>query len=184
MKRLLIHICCAPDATVGIERLAPDFDAAGYFYNPNIHPEDEYDKRLAAMRTISSLTEFPFVEGSYDPSSWFELVRGLEEEPEKGIRCETCIRMRLRDTAKLANERGFDMFAAVLTVSPRKDAAMVNRLGAQAGEEFGVQYLPTDLKKKDGFKRSVELSTQYGLYRQNYCGCEYSKRKEKVESKK
>jgi predicted adenine nucleotide alpha hydrolase (AANH) superfamily ATPase len=184
MKRLLLHICCAPDATVGIERLKADFDVVGLFYNPNIHPRSEYDKRLAAMRTVSEIAGFPFIEGPYKTSSWFDEVKGLEGEPEKGLRCEACIRMRLRATARISLEEGFDAFAAVLTVSPRKDAAMINRYGEQAAEEFGVEYLPTDLKKKDGFKRSVELSRQYGLYRQDYCGCEFSKRKEKGESKK
>jgi predicted adenine nucleotide alpha hydrolase (AANH) superfamily ATPase len=181
MKRLLLHICCGPDATIGIERLKPDFDVVGFFYNPNIHPRAEYEKRLESMRAVSALDGFPFVEGRYDTSSWSEEIIGLEEEPEKGLRCEACIRMRLRATARFARERGFDSFAAVLTVSPRKDLTMINRLGTQAAEEYDVEYLPTDLKKKDGFKRSVELSRKYGLYRQDYCGCEYSKRKEKVE---
>jgi len=184
MKRLHLHICCAPDATIGIERLTPGQDVFGFFYNPNIHAQDEYQKRLEAMQKLSEVSGFPFLEGPCDTPSWFDVVKGLEHEPEKGLRCEACIRMRLRATAKLALEQGFDAFAAVLTVSPRKDAGMVNRLGEEAAVEFGIQYLPTDLKKKDGFKRSVELSRQYGLYRQNYCGCEYSKGKEKGESKK
>jgi hypothetical protein len=182
MKRLLLHICCAPDATVGSERLKADFEVVGFFYNPNIHPRSEYDRRLAAMRTVSEVDGLAFIEGPYDTSSWLEKAKGLEEEPEKGLRCEACIRMRLRDTARLARDRGFHAFAAVLTVSPHKDAAMVNRLGFQASEEFGVEYIPTDLKKKDGFKRSIELSRQYGLYRQDYCGCEFSK-KQKPEAR-
>lgn len=185
MTRLLLHICCAPDATVGFERLTSDFDTVGFFYNPNIHPRVEYDKRLDALKTVSEVAGFPFIEGHYDTSNWYERIEGLEEEPEKGLRCEVCIRMRLRATARMAKERGFDFFAAVLTVSPHKDAAMINRLGEQAADEFGVEYLPTDFKKKDGFKRSVELSKKYGLYRQNYCGCEYSqKQKEKGGRKK
>lgn len=177
MKRLLIHICCAPDATTGIERLASDWDSEGYFYNPNIHPGDEYKKRLDAMDELSRVMDFTFTEGRYDPEDWMVMVQGLEEEPEKGLRCEICIRERLRSTARFARDKGFDTFAAVLTVSPHKDAALVNRLGAEAGEEFGLEYIPTDLKKQDGFKRSVELTKQYGIYRQGYCGCEFSKRK-------
>lgn len=173
-KKLLLHICCAPDATVGIERLTADWAPEGLFYNPNIHPPEEYQRRLQTMEKLSDLLDFSFQAGPYDPDQWMVMVQGLEEEPEKGLRCEICILERLRATARLASERGFDAFAAVLTVSPHKDAGMVNRLGAQAGEEFGVPYLPTDLKKLDGFKRSVELSKQYGIYRQEYCGCVYS----------
>lgn len=175
MKRLLVHICCAPDATVGIERLGEDWTAEGFFYNPNIHPAAEYLERLHTMKALSEATGFTFLEGSYDPESWKAMVRGLENEPEKGTRCTTCIEERLRTTARVAAKNGFDAFAAVLTVSPHKDAGMVNRLGAKAGEEFGVEYVPTDLKKLDGFKRSMELSRRFGLYRQDYCGCVYSR---------
>jgi len=176
MKRLLLHICCAPDATVGIERLSPDFEVEGFFCNPNVHPADEYRRRLDGMRDLSDRVHFSFTEGEYDTGAWFEAVRGLENEPEKGARCGICIERRLRSTAATARENQFDAFATVLTISPKKNAALINRLGTLAGEEFGVEYVPTDLKKKDGFKRSVELSRAYGLYRQDYCGCEYSKR--------
>lgn len=175
MKRLLVHICCAPDATVGMERLSRDWDAEGLFSNSNIHPLEEYRKRLKALDTLADEMGFAFAEDPYEPEVWVESVRGLEEEPEKGLRCEICIRERLRATARMARDRGFEAFAAVLTVSPHKNSDTINRLGAEAGEEFGVQYLPTDLKKLDGFKRSVELAKQYGIYRQNYCGCEYSR---------
>ena len=175
-KKLLIHICCAPDATVGIERLSSDWEMEGLFLNSNIHPAEEYTKRLKALETLSLEVGLSFTEGPYEPEAWFQSVRSLEGEPEKGLRCEVCIRERLRTTARTAREKGFDAFAAVLTVSPHKNAAMINRLGAEAGEEFGIDYLSTDLKKLDGFKRSVELTKQYGIYRQDYCGCEYSKR--------
>jgi predicted adenine nucleotide alpha hydrolase (AANH) superfamily ATPase len=176
MKKLLLHICCAPDATIGLERLTSGWDTQGYFYNPNIHPAQEFDKRLAAMDKLSVATGFPFLSGEYNPEEWMVMVEGLEEEPEKGRRCELCIRERMRRTAQEAKEGGFDAFAAVLTVSPHKDAAMINRLGEKAGLEYGVEYLPTDLKKLDGFKRSVQLSREMGIYRQDYCGCEFSKR--------
>jgi len=176
MKRLLLHICCAPDASVGFERLSHDWEAEGLFSNSNIHPTEEYRKRLQALKTLCNDMGFTFVEDTYEPEVWLESVRGLEEEPEKGLRCEICIRERLRATARVARDKGFDAFAAVLTVSPHKDAVMINRLGAEAGEEFGVEYLATDLKKQDGFKRSVQLTKQYGIYRQDYCGCEYSLR--------
>ncbi len=175
MKKLLLHICCAPDATVGIERLSPSFAVEGFFVNPNIHPGEEYGKRLQALKELARAMAFSFSEGPYDPEAWFQLVSGLEGEPEKGLRCQVCIRERLRSTAREARERGFDAFAAVLTVSPHKDAAMVNRLGVEAGEEYGVAYIPTDLKKQDGFKRSVELTRKHGIYRQDYCGCRFSR---------
>lgn len=175
-KKLLLHICCAPDATVGLERLSQNWETEGLFSNPNIHPTEEYGKRLQGLKTLANEMGFTFAEGTYDPEGWLESVRGMESEPEKGLRCELCIRERLRTTARLARERSFDAFAAVLTVSPHKDAAMINRLGKEAGEEFGIEYVATDLKKHDGFKRSVQLTKQYGIYRQDYCGCEYSKR--------
>lgn len=181
-KKLLLHICCAPDASVGFERLSPHWEVEGYFINSNIHPPEEYEKRLRALETLSKKMEFTFEEGPYEQEAWFESVRGLEGEPEKGLRCEKCIRERLRAAARQAREKGFDAFAAVLTVSPHKDAVMVNRLGLAAGEEYGVEYVPTDLKKQDGFKRSVEITRQLGIYRQNYCGCEYS-RKHNVEGR-
>lgn len=175
-KKLLLHICCAPDATVGIERLIEQFHVAGHFYNPNIHPPGEYQRRLAAMEELARALSFPYHEGEYDPEGWFTATRGMEREPEKGRRCAECIRIRLQVTARAAKDGGFDLFAAVLTVSPHKDAALINRLGEEAGRLHGVQYLPTHLNKKGGFGRSVELSRRYGLYRQNYCGCVFSMR--------
>jgi predicted adenine nucleotide alpha hydrolase (AANH) superfamily ATPase len=177
VKRLLLHICCAPDATVGVERLSPDYDVTLLFHNPNIYPAEEYHKRFDAAKQLTGTLGIGLIEGDYDTEAWLDAVRGLEDEPEKGRRCETCFKERLRTTARIAREKGFDVFAAVLTVSPHKDAALINRLGARAAEEYGVEYLPTDLKKKDGFKRSVELSRLHGLYRQDYCGCEFSLRK-------
>jgi predicted adenine nucleotide alpha hydrolase (AANH) superfamily ATPase len=176
VKRLLIHICCAPDASVGIERLSQDWETEGLFSNSNIHPAQEYMKRVEALETLANQMGFTYSEGSYEPEVWMESVKGLEGEPEKGLRCEICIRERLRTTARQAKDRGFEAFAAVLTVSPHKDAAMINRLGAEVGEEFSVEYVPTDLKKQDGFKRSVEMTREYGIYRQDYCGCKFSKR--------
>ena len=173
-KRLLLHICCAPDATIGIERLTDHYDVEGYFYNPNIHPSEEYHRRDAAMDDLAEAVSFSHRKGSADPKPWLKSVEGLEDEPEKGRRCVECIRMRLQETARAAKEGGFDLFAAVLTVSPHKNSGVVNRLGEEAGRVHGVQYFPTDLKKKDGFRRSVELSKKHGLYRQNYCGCVYS----------
>jgi len=135
------------------------------------------------MARLAEVTGFSFRSGDYDPLKWLVMVRGLELEPEKGRRCEECIRDRLRRTAAEAKEGGFNAFAAVLTVSPHKDAAMVNRLGTEAGEEYGIEYIPTNLKKQDGFKRSVQLTREMGIYRQDYCGCEYSQR-QKAEGRR
>jgi len=168
---LLLHICCAPDATVAIERLSQDHEVETFFYNPNIHPREEYEKRLAEMRRVAEQAGVPLHEGPYDDARWFDLARDLMDEPERGRRCEVCFRMRLEATAAFARDRGFQAFAATLTVSPHKDANLVNRLGKEAGERFGIPYLPTDLKKKDGFKRSLDLSRELRLYRQDYCGC-------------
>jgi predicted adenine nucleotide alpha hydrolase (AANH) superfamily ATPase len=166
-----LHVCCAPDATVAIERLSPNYDVEPFFYNPNIHPCEEYEKRLAEMRKVAGRYGIPLHEGLYDDARWFDLAKDLMEEPERGRRCEVCFRMRLEATAAFAKERGFQAFAATLTVSPHKDAGIVNRLGKEAGDRLGIAYLATDLKKKDGFKRSLDLSKELALYRQDYCGC-------------
>ena len=174
-KRLLIHICCAPDTTVAVERLTQSWDIEGYFFNPNIHPREEYERRRGALETLAEITGLPFIEVEYGTQMWFEAIKGLEDEPEKGRRCEVCIGERLRATARAAVARGFDAFSAVFTVSPHKDVEMINRLGETAGKEYGIEYLPTNLKKQDGFRRSVELTRLHGIYRQDYCGCEYSR---------
>ena len=169
--KLLLHICCAPDATVAIERLSQDYAVETFFYNPNIHPREEYEKRLAEMLRVAEQDSVPLHEGPYDDARWLDLANDLMNEPERGRRCEVCFRMRLESTAAFAKEHGFQAFAATLTVSPHKDAGLVNRLGKEAEARFGVTYLATDLKKKDGFKRSLELSREFRLYRQDYCGC-------------
>lgn len=183
MKKLLLHICCAPDATIGIDRIVPHWLTTGFFYNPNIHPAPEYERRLEAMEKLSEATGLAFDAGEYEPGQWKVMVKGLEEEPEKGRRCELCFKERLRRTAREARDGGYDAFAAVLTVSPHKNAALINRLGTEAGHEFAVEYIPTDLKKMDGFRKSVQMSKELGIYRQDYCGCEFSKR-EKAEGRR
>ncbi len=173
---MLLHVCCAPDATIGFERLGPEYEITAYFFNPNIHPREEYDLRKREFERLCQTLGIPYDVAEYNPEAWFEEVRGFENEPERGKRCDICLRIRLERTAQEAARRGFDCFAAVLTVSPHKLAQRINEIGAQMGERYGVRYVPTDLKKKDGFKRSVELSRRYGLYRQDYCGCVYSLR--------
>ena len=175
--KLLLHICCAPDATVGIEELSDFYDVAGFFYNPNIHPDTEYNKRLLAARRLSTRVDINLLEGSYDDEVWFEAAIGYETEPEKGKRCELCFMLRIEETCRVAAEKGYAIVATVLTTSPHKNAARINEIGREAAARHGVQYLATDLKKKDGFKRSIQLSREYGLYRQNYCGCIFSKTK-------
>lgn len=177
-KKLLLHICCAPDATVGIEELADDHDTEGFFYNPNIHPHGEYVKRLEATKNLAAEVDLVIWEGDYDDSMWFGSIRGLEAEPEKGLRCETCFRIRMEETARKAREEGFEVIATVLTTSPHKDAEKINAIGREVAEQYGLEYLSTDLKKKDGFYRSVRLSRKYNLYRQHYCGCTFSRIRE------
>ncbi|UCF30867.1 MAG: epoxyqueuosine reductase QueH [bacterium] len=182
--RLLLHVCCAPDATVAFERLNSEFDAEGFFYNPNIHPEEEYLRRLNALEALSRVIDLPFTEGPYETGIWHAAVRGLEGEREGGRRCEECIRLRIRRTAEAAKDGGFDAFAAVFSVSPHKSPSLVDRIGGEAARDFGTTYLATDLKKKNGFKRSVELSRTYGIYRQDYCGCVYSRRSIRFDREK
>jgi|YelNatPaOPRAMG01_1025707.scaffolds.fasta_scaffold00049_59 predicted adenine nucleotide alpha hydrolase (AANH) superfamily ATPase len=184
MAKLLLHVCCAPDATVGLERLGDAYEVTAFFYNPNIHPEAEYELRKREFVRLCQQLGVPYRVGPYDADRWFQLTAGLEDEPEKGRRCEVCFRMRLERAAQEAKVAGCQYFAAVLTVSPHKDARRINDIGAEIGQRFGVQYVPTDLKKKDGFRRSVELSRELGLYRQNYCGCLYSLRSREEAEKR
>lgn len=173
--KLLLHICCAPCSTAVIEGLSSDYNVTGFFYNPNIHPKEEYELRLGEMQRFSEKVGFDFIESPRDPERWFELTRGLKHEPEGGERCRVCFRMRLEETARTAKEGGFDIFTTTLSVSPHKNAGVINSIGRELGERYDVSFLPADFKKKDGFKRSVEHSKKHGLSRQNYCGCVYSK---------
>jgi predicted adenine nucleotide alpha hydrolase (AANH) superfamily ATPase len=182
-KKLLLHVCCAPDATVAIERLAPEFDLTIFFYNPNIHPEKEYHLRAQEMEKLLHLLNIPFIPAEYDSSAWFKLVKGLEHLPEGGERCTRCFEIRLEMSAKIAAASGFELFTTVLTVSPHKDANRINKIGFEAGQKWEILFMEANFKKKDGFKRSLELSKQYGLYRQDYCGCIFSQiEREKFKS--
>ena len=172
--RLLLHICCAPDATHPIQILKDDYDIDAFFYNPNIHPWEEYSRRLEAMRSLAKKWGVTLHEGDYDRDEWLSLADVFKDEPEGGKRCELCYRLRLEETARKAKEKGHDLFGAVLTISPHKDAAKINELGKKIGKRYDIPFLESDFKKKDGFKKSVELSKNLGLYRQDYCGCVYS----------
>lgn len=175
-SKILFHICCAPDAAVVLNDFNGNYDAACYFYNPNIHPAEEYEKRLNEMRKLSSLMEAPLSVEEPDAGNWSTAVKGLEGEPEGGKRCEICFRIRLEKTAVFAKKNGFDLFTTVLSVSPHKNAKLINEIGKQAATAHSIKFMEADFKKNNGFKRSIELSKKYGLYRQNYCGCIYSRR--------
>jgi len=175
-KKLLLHICCAPDATVVLRDLQDRCAVTCHFYNPNIHPHEEYDKRLGEMKKLSKLLSVPLIEEVNDSDRWFRETAGFEQEPEGGSRCDICFRIRLEQSAQTAKERGCDCFTTVLTVSPHKDAARINNIGKELECRHGIEYIEADFKKNDGFKRSIALTREYGLYRQNYCGCRYSLR--------
>jgi predicted adenine nucleotide alpha hydrolase (AANH) superfamily ATPase len=171
---LLVHICCAPDAVHGVEVYQHDHEVTGFFHNPNIWPTEEYDVRWMEAQKVAGLLVFKLMEGRYEPKEWERRTARLAAEPEKGRRCNVCFALRLDASARLASDMGLPAFATVLTVSPRKNAAAVNRIGRLCGRKYGVRFLEADLKKQGGFVRSVELSRRHGLYRQSYCGCRYS----------
>ena len=180
VPKLLLHVCCAPCSSYCLEYLSLYFDITVYFYNPNISVKEEYDYRLSEEERFISLKEFKYpvkmTESEYRPEDFFKAVKGLEAEPEGGKRCRECFRLRLEATAKKAAELGFDFFTTTLTLSPLKNAALLNEIGVEMGERYGVEWLCSDFKKKEGYKRSIELSREYSLYRQNYCGCVFSRR--------
>lgn len=171
--RVLLHACCGPCAAGAVERLERP---VLFFYNPNVHPAEEYLRRLEAARELARRLGLELIEGPYEPERWWEAVRGLEGEPEGGRRCAVCFELRLRRTALLARQGGFEAFTTTLTVSPHKDARVIHAIGRRLAEEVGVRFLAEDFKKRDGFKRSCEISRAYGLYRQRYCGCALSLR--------
>lgn len=173
---LLAHICCAPDALYVIGLLQAEYQVTGLFYNPNIHPEDEYRLRLSEARKVAQHLQFRLIEDEYDPLTWFRLTEKFKFEPEKGRRCQVCFAWRLDRTARKALEFNIPLFTTIMSVSPWKNAAVLNRIGRMTARKYGLSYLEADFKKKDGFKRSVNLSREFGLYRQNYCGCIYSRR--------
>ena len=177
--RLLLHSCCAPCSSYCMEYLTRYFDLVVYYYNPNISPREEFEHRLSELRRLVS--ELPHegaievIPGPYEPERFYALAKGLEDAPEGGERCERCFRLRLEAAARAAIEQGCDYFTTTLTISPLKDAQLLNAIGGEFSQRFGVPWLPSDFKKKNGYKRSCELSTEYGLYRQDYCGCVYSR---------
>ena len=174
--RLLLHSCCGPCSSYVLEYLTRYFEVFLSYYNPNIQPRAEYDLRLEnQLKVLERIPGVTLVPCGYDGGAYDEAVRGLEDEPEGGARCTECFKLRLDFAAREAKRLGCDYFATTLTVSPHKDAQRINAIGEALAGKYGVKWLPADFKKRDGYKRSIELSREFGLYRQNYCGCLYSK---------
>lgn len=203
-KKVFLHSCCAPCSSYCMEYLQQYFDVTVFYYNPNIMNEEEYRKRVAEQQrlidvynqideaivltaektneaignVIRKLRKIAFVEGNYDVDRYLECIKGLEDCKEGGSRCGRCFELRLRETAKMAKELGMNYFTTTLTISPLKNAQLINQIGNRIGEEMGIAFLPSDFKKNNGYLRSIELSKEYNLYRQDYCGCDFSKRKD------
>lgn len=182
-KNLFLHSCCAPCSSYVLEYLSVYFPITVFYYNPNISFAEEYRHRLAEQKHLIDCLNreggrylIRVIEGDYVPERFFAMAKGLEECPEGGQRCEGCFKLRLEETARQAAAAGADYFTTTLTISPLKNAPLLNRIGEEMAATYGVPWLPSDFKKRNGYKRSVELSAEYGLYRQDYCGCVYSKR--------
>lgn len=182
LPSLLLHSCCAPCSSYTIEYLSKYFSVTILYYNPNISDKDEYEKRKAEqIRLINSMplqSKVSFMDCDYNSSEFFDIARGYEDYCEGGERCFRCYRLRLEKTARLAKENSFDYFCTTLTISPLKSSQKINEIGFELEKEYNVSWLPSDFKKREGYKRSIELSKEYNLYRQNYCGCIYSKKQQ------
>lgn len=183
VPRLLLHSCCAPCSSYVLEYLSEYFSITVFYYNPNIFPAEEYEKRVkeqeALIEKLPAKHRISFLEGPYEQERFYEMAKGLEREPEGGERCFRCYRLRLLEAAQMARAGGFDYFTTTLSISPLKNVHKLNEIGEKLAREYGVAYLNSDFKKRDGYKRSIELSKEYGLYRQDYCGCVYSLRERK-----
>ncbi|MEF9999252.1 MAG: epoxyqueuosine reductase QueH [Lachnospiraceae bacterium] len=177
---LLLHSCCAPCSSYVLEYLSKYFKMTVFYYNPNIAPESEYTKRMLEQQVLINQlqSQYPisFCGGNYEKDKYYKAIRGMEGNKEGGERCFACYELRLKEAASMAADGNYDYFTTTLSISPMKNAEKLNEIGHRLGETFGVSYLPSDFKKKNGYKRSIELSKIYGLYRQDYCGCEFSKR--------
>ena len=180
VPKLLLHACCAPCSSACIERLSDNFKIDIYYYNPNIDNIEEYNKRLKEVIKFTKefKTKYPIdvIDGGYDSETFFKMAKGLEEEPERGKRCYECYKLRLKKTSEYASNNNYDFFATTLTPSPYKNSNWINEIGEKLDKETKSTYLYSDFKKKNGYKRSIELSHEYNLYRQDYCGCIYSVR--------
>lgn len=188
MPSLLLHSCCAPCSSYTIEYLSQYFSITVLYYNPNISEQAEYEKRKAEqIRLINSMpvkNKVDFLDCRYDSGEFFDIAKGYEDCREGGERCFRCYRLRLEKTARTARDNGFDYFCTTLSISPLKNARKINQIGYETEKKYGVAWLPSDFKKREGYKRSIELSRAFDLYRQNYCGCIYSKRERQIAEEK
>lgn len=179
-KRLLLHSCCAPCSSYCLEEVSRYVKTTVLYYNPNLDSEEEYLRRKSEqVRYLTETGLADFLDCDYSPQDFRRAALGLEKEPEGGKRCRACFALRLKRTAEEAKRGGYDLFGTTLTLSPLKNAALINQIGEEIGQKIGVKYLPSDFKKRGGYLRSLELSKEHTLYRQNYCGCQYSKREGK-----
>lgn len=181
---LLLHSCCAPCSSAVLKKLSPYFNITIFYYNPNISPQKEYEKRkqeeinfinkLNRTKEFNNICEIKFLDCDYNNKIFFSSVKGLEDEPEGGKRCKVCYKLRLEETAKIAKQNNFEYFSTTLSVSPYKNSQLLNEIGKFLSEEYNIKYLFSDFKKENGYKTSIELSKSHGLYRQDYCGCVFS----------
>jgi len=181
-KRMLLHICCAPCSTQVVEVLKSDHELTGYFYNPNIHPESEYLLREKEMKRYADEIGLDLVCAEYDPERWFELTRGMDDLSEGDKRCSVCYEMRLEKCVIYAKKHGYDIIATTLSISPHKNAEKINEVGSKVVNYNELQFYEADFKKKGGFEKSINISKQFGLYRQSYCGCIFSKKEAEKRS--
>ena len=188
-QKILLHSCCAPCSTAVIERLKEEFEIVIFYYNPNIYPEEEYIKRkneeikyINHLNEIDKENKISMLDSDYECEKFYEATKGYENEREGGARCAICFKLRLVETAKKAKENGFDLFGTTLTVSPQKNAELINSIGLGIEKELGVKFLVSNFKKNNGYKRSVELSKENNIYRQNYCGCEFALKIQQIEA--
>ncbi len=176
MKKLLLHICCAPCSVYVVEKLREEYDVTGFFYNPNIHPVEEYNFRVEELNKISERLGWKTVIADYEIEEWFQLVKGHENDPERGRRCNICFDMRLDKVFKYAKLKEFDIVTSTLSISPYKNTVQINSSGEKMSKKYGVEFLPENFKKKDGFNIGKKMSMDLGIVHQDYCGCIYSKR--------
>jgi len=183
MSKLLLHVCCGPCAVYVAKKLLEDYQGADlksaptlFFYNPNIYPFEEYQRRFQTVKTWAKKENFELIEGRFNQDDWLEKVKGLENEPEGGARCPVCFRMRLEETARTAKENGFEFFASTLTIGRNKKAEVINPIGAALAQKYGLKFIEADWKKQGGQEASNQLSKQENMYRQHYCGCRFSVR--------